>query len=217
MKYIIANWKMNMNTSEVRNWIVQFSETTPRIAKDIKILIAPSFTALAEIGNTGLEVCAQDVSNYDKGAHTGEVGAFDLKDYCPYSIVGHSERNEDSTIVTQKRDMCLKYGITPIVCFVNNEDVKEYYKDGVILAWEDPQNISVNGVYRSKDPEEIRKNIDQIRNLLPTNAELIYGGSVNRDNLSDISAISGISGVLVGNASLDPQHFADIISIYSGA
>jgi len=82
------------------------------------------------------------------------------------------------------------------------------------MAWEDPQNISINGVYRSEDPAKISAIAKEIRKIVPPEAKLIYGGSVNERNVAAISRISELDGVLVGNASLDPEIFATIIRYF---
>jgi triosephosphate isomerase len=87
-----------------------------------------------------------------------------------------------------------------------------FWNEQSYIAWEDPNNISKNGVYKEKDPEDIKKGIDQIRTHIPSQAVLIYGGSVNRQNANTVFNIPGVNGVLPGNASLDPQHFIDIIN-----
>ena len=205
MKYYIANWKMNMKEEQVKTWLAEFS------GKNVgNVIIAASFPHLQLVWEAGFKTAAQDVSVLDKGTHTGEVGAFQLKDYCEYCIVGHSERKETSEVVKEKRDQCLKEGITPIVCFVNIESALDLYLPGTIMAWEDPQNISVNGQYNPKDANEIRTSIKILQATLPQGAEIVYGGSVNRQNIKDLVNIEGLNVVLVGNASLDPAHFYEI-------
>lgn len=143
------------------------------------------------------------------------MGGFQIKEFCTYAIVGHSERKEDKETVIKKRDMCLTEGITPIVCFVDPDHIKDYYKEGVIIAWEDPKNISKNGVYHAEKTDHIEEITKEIRKMLPKDAVLIYGGSVNEQNIGEISKIRSLDGVLVGNASLEPKTFADIIVAYA--
>jgi len=162
----------------------------------------------------GVESCAQDVSPFERGAFTGENGAFQIKVFSKYAIIGHSERKEPVEVVARKRDLCLMEKITPIVCFVNPSDLLRLYKDGCVMAWEDPQNISVNGVYRLEDPAKISAIAKEIRKIIPAEAKLIYGGSVNERNVAAISRISELDGVLVGNASLDPEIFATIVRYF---
>lgn len=229
MKYVIANWKLNMDSKDLSNWVGPFSKKYQNIKKDWKkrriieerwpkILLCPSLVyipAVAEISQKmGVEVGAQDISPFEKGAHTGENGVFQIKNFCKYSIIGHSERQEHIEVVARKRDLCLKEKITPIVCFVNPGDLLKLYKEGCIMAWENPQNISVDGVYRSEDPAKISAIAQEIRKIVPPEARIIYGGSVNERNAFAISRISDLDGVLIGNASLDPEIFASIIRYY---
>ncbi|HQK41537.1 MAG TPA: triose-phosphate isomerase, partial [bacterium] len=69
-------------------------------------------------------------------------------------------------------------------------------------------------VYRAEDPAKISAITNEIRKMIPPEAKLIYGGSVNEKNASPISKINGLNGVLVGNASLDSEIFAAIIRYY---
>ena len=229
MKYVIANWKLNMDSKDLANWVGPFSQKYKKIKKDWKkrriieerwpkVLLCPSLIyipAVAEISQKmGVEVSAQDISPFEKGAHTGENGVFQIKNFCKYAIIGHSERQEHIEVVARKRDLCLKEKITPIVCFVNPADLLKLYKEGCIMAWENPQNISVDGVYRSEDPAKISAIAKEIRKIVPPEARIIYGGSVNERNASTISRISELDGVLIGNASLDPEIFSSIIRYY---
>jgi triosephosphate isomerase len=229
MKYVIANWKMNMDSKDISNWVGPFSKNYKKIKKQWKkrkiaeerwpkIILCPSsiyVPPICEISNTiGVETGVQDISPFEKGAHTGETGAFQIKNYCRYAIVGHSERKEPIEVVIRKRDLCLKEKITPIVCFVNPSDLVKLYKEGSIMAWEDPQNISKEGVYRAEDPAKISGIAKEIRKIIPPGTPLVYGGSVNERNIASISRIDELDGVLIGNASLDSEIFAAIIRYY---
>ncbi|MFC1722429.1 triose-phosphate isomerase, partial [Patescibacteria group bacterium] len=153
------------------------------------------------------------ISEKEKGAHTGDEGAFQIKDYATYSIVGHSERKESRELVRSKVKMCEKYNLTPIICFTNPESIKSNVHKDALLAWEDPDNISVNGVYREKNISDIYDSFKSMKNIVPEK-DILYGGSVNESNITDIAAISEVSGVLVGSASLDPAHFYKIINAF---
>ncbi len=218
MKYVVANWKMNMDMPSVVGWF----NASPKMSHNpsqVTVIVAPAFLhipfaflALDEM--EGLEMASQDISHYEKGSHTGENGGFQIKEFCKYCIVGHSERKESLDLVLQKRDLALKQGLIPIVCFVSPEDAPKYYVDGTILAWEDPANISGGGDYKEKPVEEVRKNVEKIKDLLPKEAVLLYGGSVNRDNIEDLADLDSLDGALVGQASLDPSHFFELIKAY---
>lgn len=215
MKYIIANWKMNMSLKKMTAWIDNFKPITK---ENVKVIISPSQIHIPLIFDfakkANIEVASQDTSVFDQGAHTGETGAFQVKEFCKYSIIGHSERSENIETVKTKVDQCLSVGIIPIICFTNPENVALLYVEGALMAWEDPNNISKEGIFNEKDPQDISEGIKIIRDYVPAEATVIYGGSVNRENINKINQIKGIDGVLVGSASLDPQHFTDIISAY---
>lgn len=209
MKYAIANWKMNMTEESIAMWVKKWNELdTNTFHSFIMPIIAPSYIHLHN--DMGLKKAAQDISINQKGAHTGDVGAFQIKDYCTHCIVGHSERSESHGVVMQKAHSCIEVGITPIICFVNPTQAAQYYIRGCIMAWEDPDNISIEGIFKPKAIDEIKEGMDTALKLLPGDAVLLYGGSVNRDNSRELKALQGLSGVLVGSASLDPMHFYDI-------
>ena len=208
---------MNMDLDQVEAWLSEFRKLIEKRSFKNKIIIAPAATHLfrssAFCDLYSFNCASQDVSLHKKGAHTGDIGAFEIKDFCKYSIVGHSEREESQGTVIEKRDLCLEQKIIPIVCFVNKEDYLQFYKDGALLAWEDPENISKDGVYREKDSSEIFKTYEYFKVKLPK-IPIIYGGSVNRDNVKNLTGIDNLGGVLVGNASLDPKHFLDLVEAF---
>jgi triosephosphate isomerase len=216
MNYFIANWKMNMGIKDIISWLDAFSKHRFPENSARHIIICPSFPHLTLTKEASkkmsFEVGAQDTSVFEKGAHTGETGTFQLRQLASYCIVGHSERKESIDIVLKKRDLCLNVGLTPIVCFVNENDAVKHNTEGVVLCWEDPNNISKDGVYRDKNPADVEIGMKKIKNDVSPKTPVIYGGSVNRENIKLLNKIKEIEGVLVGNASLDPNHFADIIS-----
>ena len=214
MKYVIANWKMKMSAPQVLEWVNKFSTT----ALETKVLIAPSFIHVPLLNDLQskfpIELIGQDVSEYEKGSHTGEVGAFQLKEFCKFCIVGHSERKESTKTKLKKIEVCLQNEITPIVCFSNPKEIKRLKNRACLFAWEDPTNISKGGNYNEKDPIEIINGVKKIRKLLDIDIPLLYGGSVNRQNINKLVEIEELDGVLVGNASLDPKHFLNLIASY---
>ena len=201
---------MNFNSKQVDVWVKEFKNLISADFENLEIILAPSFLHMEIAKKSGFSLAAQDISLYDEGAHTGETGAFQIKEYCKYCIIGHSERGETPSEILRKRDECLKNNITPIVCFKSLENTTGLYERGVLLAWEDPSSISKDGIYRAKDINEIRKDFNKVRNLLPKEAIVIYGGSVNSDNISGLATLPGLDGVLVGHASLDPVQFVNL-------
>ena len=217
MKYVIANWKMNMDLKKVNQWLNGF-EKVLKDTKNTTIVIAPSniHIPLVKIfadNHPNIKVSAQNISTENTGAHTGETGIDQIKDFCGYCIVGHSELSESKDVKLTKARLCIEKGVTPIICSKNPEedwkDIKNI-NEGFLLTWEDPNNISQNGIYNEKPYEEVFKEIDVLIGKLGFSG-VIYGGSVNERNSDQLSKTPGLIGVLVGNASLDPNTFWKII------
>ncbi len=125
-KIVAGNWKMNKMFDEADDLIhslAEFIRNTP--LNNTAVILCPPFvylelaTDLAQ--DTDLLVGAQNISNSESGAYTGEISAAMLDsmdvDYC---IIGHSERrkyfNESNEMLAQKVNMALKYNISPIFC-----------------------------------------------------------------------------------------------------
>ena len=127
-KHIVAgNWKMNCNFNEADDLINSIMEQLEQkeLPRETQLIVCPPFPYLemtTDYANDSyFMVGAQNVSDQEKGAYTGEVSAEMLEsmeiDYC---IVGHSERRayygETDQTVAAKVDRLLAHGLKPIVC-----------------------------------------------------------------------------------------------------
>ena len=124
-KLIIAgNWKMNKTVAES----LDLANGLVRELKDIKevdIAICPPFTALSEVSkaviDSNIRLGAQNMSQNNYGAHTGEIAAGMLKEFSTkYVILGHSERREyqreSDELIASKAKAAHEAGLKPIVC-----------------------------------------------------------------------------------------------------
>ena len=135
-KIVAGNWKMNKTFEEAG---ILVSEVMGMVENEVKgnvrvVLCVPHpylVSVKNQLGkNTRIEVGAQNCSEHEAGAYTGEVSAAMLRSIgIPYVILGHSERrqyfHEDGTLLAKKVDIALKYGITPIFCCGEPLDVRE--------------------------------------------------------------------------------------------
>ena len=124
-KVIIAgNWKMNMLPSEVKAFTDELKEKMPENLRGCSVVLCVPATHLSALGrekSRHIAVGAQNISQFDKGAHTGEISADMIADLgAKYCIVGHSERRADNgdtdDLVNEKVHILLAHGITPILC-----------------------------------------------------------------------------------------------------
>ncbi len=127
-KHIVAgNWKMNLTFNEADELLDDLMTELEKVElpRDEQVVVCPPFPYIemaSDYANDSyFQVGAQNVSDRDKGAFTGEVSAEMLEsceiDWC---IVGHSERRayygETDELVAAKVDQLLKHDLHPIVC-----------------------------------------------------------------------------------------------------
>src|ERR1051325_10532474 len=124
-KLIIAgNWKMNKTVAEGLNLVQDLKRELANI-KELDVVICPPFTALCEISklilDSNIRLGAQNMSEHNYGAYTGEVAAGMLKEFSVrYVILGHSERRqfqkESDELIAKKALAAHAAQIKPIVC-----------------------------------------------------------------------------------------------------
>ncbi|MFZ4413302.1 MAG: triose-phosphate isomerase [Bacteroidales bacterium] len=125
-KIVAGNWKMNKTFQEADELINEIMEGLEEAnQKNVNVVLCPPFTFMEMITDYAQEsdysVGAQNVSNFDNGAYTGEISAKMLHSMgVEYCIIGHSERrkyfNETNEELTQKAELLLKNDILPIFC-----------------------------------------------------------------------------------------------------
>ena len=229
---VIANWKANKNQQEIISWMDRFSSMTTE-SKNLQVIICPAsihFTLVKDLiqkyNLSGrVSVGLQNLSAFPGGAYTGEVTARMAADSASYVILGHSERRkyfkESFQQTAQKAIQALDNNITPVVS-VDRENFRQVlgqFDDEtlskIIIMYEPPEAISVQegpvGTGKPAEVSDIEEMIKSLNQLAP-DAKIIYGGSVSGANISGFSRIQGLSGVVVGSASLDPDEFINIIN-----
>lgn len=238
-KYICGNWKMNKTSSEARDFAEKINKFD---FKNVDVLLAPSFVSLESFRknlNKKIEVSAQNLSQFDDGAYTGEVSTSMLKDIGVENvIIGHSERREkffeSNEIVNAKVKKVLADGFHVILCLGEAIEVKEENKEvdfvkdellksldgienieNITIAYEPIWAIGTGKTCSAEDAEKMCREIRQIINKnygeISEKIRILYGGSVKPSNAKEILSEENIDGVLVGGASLDPEGFIEII------
>jgi triosephosphate isomerase len=133
--YLIAgNWKMYKDLVESIELIDGLKSRLARVNPNVTVAVCPPFTSLPVASNllkgTSLALGAQNMSEHDDGAFTGEVSWKMLRSVgCEYVILGHSERrqyfHETNDLVNRKAKKALANGLKPIICVGESLDERE--------------------------------------------------------------------------------------------
>ena len=213
--WIVANWKSNKTISEALDWI---SFVGPKLERreNVKVVVCPSFVDIEEVkkavvvGGYPLIVGSQDLSPFDEGSYTGEEAARILKEIVDLAILGHSERrqnfSETDEMIAEKVKQALENDITPLVCV---QDKNTPVPEGTKLVAYEP--IFAIGTGKPDSPENAQELASELKKKHGEEIEVLYGGSVTSENVKHFINEDGISGVLVGKASLDPDEFIKIV------
>ena len=214
--------------------VIKFSKINKN---KFKLIYCPPNTLIRPMSkrlkNSNLEVGAQNChENDDYGAFTGQVNSRMLKSVgAKYVILGHSENRkagENDNLINLKIKSAIKVGLKVIFCV--GETLKEKKnkkttqvlkkqiekglqsiknKSKIIIAYEPVWSIGTGLIPKSED---LIKSVLFIRNRFGRKSpKILYGGSVNGDNINQLKNIKSIDGFLIGGASQDPKKIIDII------
>ena len=239
MAYLIAgNWKMNGSRASaisLASGLVARANAAHDSLPGI-VLCPPGPllpTVISAISGSVIAAGGQDCHAKDKGAHTGDTSAALLADIgCRYVIVGHSERRADhgetDAQVRAKADAALKAGLIPIICVGETEaerdrgetdavvtrQIKGSIPDtatsaSMVVAYEPVWAIGTGRTPTTADIAGVHALIRKVYGA--DDVRVLYGGSVKGSNAVEILATEGVSGALVGGASLDLEDFWRII------
>ncbi|MFA7605537.1 MAG: triose-phosphate isomerase [Rhodocyclaceae bacterium] len=238
---VVGNWKMNGRLGQGRSlaeavragW--QFPEVECALCVPFPYLL-PVAGVLAD---SPVRFGAQNLSEFDDGAYTGEVSAGMLCDTgCTTVIVGHSERRamqgEGDAQVARKARAALEAGLTPIVCVGETlaqreqgalsevlgaqlgalaNEMDRAMLGRLVVAYEPVWAI---GTGVSASPAQVQAVLADIRAWLQAHAEdaqrvpVLYGGSVKPDTAQELFSLPDCNGGLIGGAALVAADFVEI-------
>ena len=235
--YFIANWKMfgDLTTLNSLDKVIKFSKNIKK--NKIKLIYCPPSTLIRPLSKrlkkTKIEVGAQNCHHsYDTGAYTGQVNSRMLKSVgAKYVIIGHSENRQlgdNDKLINLKIKSATRAGLKVIFCIgetlkqkknkKTNNVLANQIKNGlksiknksnIIVAYEPVWSIGSGLIPKSYD---LIKSISYIKSKLGSKSiKILYGGSVNSNNVDKLKIIAGIDGFLIGGASQNSKKFIDII------
>ncbi|MGM1030499.1 MAG: triose-phosphate isomerase [Actinomycetota bacterium] len=245
---IAGNWKLNLDHLQAIALVQKLAWTLQDGKHDhaaVEVAVFPPFTDLRSVQTLisaerfELRFGAQDVSEHDAGAHTGEISAAMLaKLECSYVIVGHSERRQDhaesDAVVGRKAAAALRHGIAPIICVGETADDLEQHGASavpvqqlrdvlaelpatgeIVVAYEPVWAIGSGKAATAEQAQQVcqalRQVIAEVRGEeAAASTRILYGGSVKSGNIAGFMREPDVDGALVGGASLDAAEFAAI-------
>ena len=236
MKILIANWKMNPKTEAEAIRLAKAEDISGAV-------LCPPFPFLPAVKKVLKKAAlgAQDAFWEGEGPFTGEISPVQLKKIgVHYVIIGHSERRlhagETNEMIAAKMVAALSAGLLPILCVGETAQERAEGKTADVLAlqlrlglsrvreqklsnpfliaYEPVWSISTFRTGQAATPEDISNVIPLIESFQGGSAmKILYGGSVDAKTLAGFLAIPGISGALVGAASLKAGEFGKMILI----
>jgi triosephosphate isomerase len=246
--FIAGNWKMNLDHLQAIAFVQKLAWSLKDAGHDFastEVVVFPPFTDLRSVqtlisaDKLELGFGAQDVSEHESGAYTGEISAAFLKALeTPYVIIGHSERrtmhHESDEQLAAKVAAAIKHGIVPVICVGETaEDLEKHGPSAVpvaqlraalaqaagatdiVVAYEPVWAI---GSGQAATPEQAEQVAAQLRIVLAETlgddvaeaTRVLYGGSVKAANIAGFMRQPNVDGALVGGASLDIAEFSGI-------
>ena len=237
---IAANWKMNGLRDHVSTARAIAEGSRDYHARVALFPPATLLSRLADaLKGSHIILGGQDCHHADSGPFTGDISAAMLKDAGAQMILlGHSERRhghlEPCALVATKAVAALKAGLEPILCIGETLDQRQQGLTTQVLTRQLtdslPEDLNGTRFHVSYEPvwaigtgmiatdTQILEAFALIRDFLHRRfkirhePQLLYGGSVNASNAATLLALEGVSGALVGGASLKAETFLPIVA-----
>ena len=235
MKLICANFKMNL----LKKDIISYLETIDKKIDKDKIIFFPSNIYIKYFYQNNYLVGSQDISFKEFGSVTGDTSIQQIKEEgITYTIIGHSERRKyflDNNYIKEKVNLALLNQVKIVLCI--GEDLKTYEENNTFLLLKKEIDeaifsnltlINDNNLIIAYEPiwsigtgkiptkECLKKTILAIKKYIKEKYNLqlkvLYGGSVNLENIDFLQEIKEIDGYLIGGSSLDPNYFLTLIN-----
>ncbi len=247
---VAGNWKMNGSSAANDELVAGIVAGVPA-GSGFRLVVCPPYPYLvavaSQVHGSAVALGAQNVSEHESGAFTGETAPSMLKDIgCEYVIVGHSERRamygETNVQVAAKFIAAQSVGLTPILCVGETLEEREAgATEGIIddqlaavldaagvdafsaavIAYEPVWAIGTGLTASPEQAQDVHRHIRaRIAEHSAERAEgvqILYGGSMKGENAAGLLAMPDIDGGLIGGASLQASNFLAIAEAASQA
>ena len=235
--YFVANWKMygNLSSLNTLDKVVKFSKS--KEIKKGRLIYCPPYTLISSFSkifkNCQIAIGGQNCHESDNyGPYTGSVNARMLKNIgAHFVIIGHSEnrqKGENDKLINLKIKSALQAKLKIIFCI--GETLNEKKNNNTQLILSKQIKVGLNGIKNKSaifiayepvwaigsgiipDSMDLLKTIRFIKSKFKGKIpKVLYGGSVNPQNIKNLKEINNIDGFLIGGASQNANKFIDIV------
>ncbi len=240
MKYVLTNWKMYLDRDReadlFRTVQARLRERFASGTVGVSVILCPSFVSLAPLHAAMdprlVRLGAQNCHWESEGAFTGEVSPALLRGLVDYVLVGHSERRaagETDEEIAKKVAAAAAAGLTPILLVGEGEPTERAFEltnarltEGLgavdlsrheVLVVYEPTYAT--GAQEAAPVDHVRGVVEQLKDRLAElgaeEPQVIYGGTVNADNVDEFARLEVLDGVGAGRAALDPDELLQIV------
>lgn len=234
-KYIVVNMKMNLTAKEIGDYLKVINETI----FISNVIICPTSIYIPYFLNNSYDVGIQNIYFENDGSYTGEISPLQAKSIgVKFAIVGHSDRRlmgEDDQIINKKIHKALTNNLKVIFCIGETLEEREMLKtdkvlkqqiirglrglnekqlSNILIAYEPVWAVGTNILPTNK---EISACASFIKNVCKDNLKsiplILYGGSINEENIKTLNKIKNIDGFLIGSSANDAERLVKIIEV----
>lgn len=240
VKYILSSWKMYPTVDEARSSFEAIQAGLQERAQHgtalPRVILCPPFLSLvpfaASVDQRVLALGAQNCHWEAQGPYTGEISPRMLQGLVDYVLVGHSERRaagETDEQIARKLAAVADHGLTPILLVGEDEPEEDAIRGSeqrlrhglsgitvstqpVLVVYEPTWAI---GTAETASPSHVTRSVEHLKGVLAElgakEPKVLYGGSVNDDNVDALARLDVLDGVGAGRASLDAAQFLRLV------
>ena len=241
-KFVAGNWKMHGNFQQNTALLESLKSHIGSVACEVAVCVPYPYLAQAQglLDGSGIELGAQNLSEYVFGAYTGEVSALMLKELgCRWVLVGHSERRalyaETDAIVAAKFAVAQANGLLPVLCVGETLEERQSGLTGEVVSrqlvavldllgvaalksavvayepvWAIGTGVTASPAQAQEVHVAIRSQVALLDAEVADGLRILYGGSVKPQNAKELFAQADIDGGLIGGAALVADDFLAI-------
>lgn len=229
---VVANLKMNLSAKQLIPYLNKINSYSKN-----NLVICPTSIYIPYFLKHSYKVGIQNIFYENEGSYTGEISPFQASSLgIEYAIVGHSNRrilfHETDLEIHKKIMKCLENKLKVVVCIGETLEEKNMMKTSSVLKKQIMMDLrgiqDLSNVYIAYEPvwaigskkvpsnQDIKDTVNYIKELVMEsnqyeNVKVLYGGSIDEENIELITKISNIDGILLGNSALNAEQLLTIM------